>query len=95
MDADSGGAYTRQNPMNGTIGRAARIASVLGLSLSGLGLSLVLTGCIGYVQGDGGGGVVVAEPEFFWFGGYGDGHYARDYGYRGAGSRGHGGGGRR
>lgn len=55
-------------------------------------VSLALPGCVGYVQGDGG-GVVVAEPDFFWFGGYGDGGRARDYGNRGGFSRG--GGGRR
>jgi hypothetical protein len=50
-------------------------------------LSLTQPGCLGYVQG-GGGGVVVAEPDFVWFGGYGDGGRARDYGYRGGASRG-------
>ena len=58
--------------------------------LVGLGLSVALTGCVGYVQGDGG-GVVVAEPDLFWFGGYGDGGHARDYGFRGGNSRGFGG----
>ena len=68
--------------------------SGLGLSLSVLGLSLAMAGCVGYVQGDGS-GVVVAEPDFFWFGGYGDGGFARGYGRRGWESRGFGGRGRR
>jgi hypothetical protein len=75
-------------------GRVALILSVLGLSLSGMGLCLTLLGCFGYVQGDGG-GVVVAEPDLYLFGGYADGGRGRDYGRRGAQSRGRGGGGRR
>ena len=50
-------------------------------------LGLALAGCFGYVQGDGG-GVVVAEPDLYLFGGYPDGGPARDYGRRGAESRG-------
>jgi len=72
--------------MNEALGRSARIVGVLGLPLLLLGASLVMTGCVGYVRGDG--GVVVAEPDVFWFGGYGDGGYARGYGDRGWGSRG-------
>jgi len=60
------------------------------LSLAGLGLSLALMGCFGYVQGPGGG--VVVEPDLFLFGGYYDGGPARGYGWRGAQSRGFGGG---
>jgi hypothetical protein len=54
-----------------------------------LGLALVLSGCFGYVhdRGDGGGAVVVAQPEVSLFGGYDDGGQARDYGRRGAESR--------
>jgi hypothetical protein len=58
--------------------------------VSWLGLALVLTGCIGYVQGDGGDDVV-AQPDLTIFGGYVDGGPARDYGRRGAESRGRGG----
>jgi hypothetical protein len=60
-----------------------------------LGLFFNLTGCVGYVQGPGPDGVVVAEPDMYWFGGYGDGWGARGYGGRGAESRGFRGGGRR
>jgi hypothetical protein len=77
-----------------TRGRAVQTISGFCLPLLILGLSLVLTGCVGYVRGDGG-GVMVAEPDFFWWGGYGDGWGARGYGYRGAGSRGFGRGGGR
>ena len=70
--------------MNATHGMA------LGL-FSGMALFFTLTGCVGYVQGEGD-GVVVAEPDMFVFGGYRDGWGARGYGYRGGESRGfHGG----
>jgi hypothetical protein len=62
--------------------------------LYALGSFFALTGCVGYVQGEPG-GVAVAEPDLFWFGGYGDGGGARDYGFRGGESRGGFGGGRR
>lgn len=66
----------------GRKGRALQI-------LCGLGISLFLTGCVGYVQGPGpGGAVIVEEPDLFWFGGYGDGGHARDFGHRGYESRG-------
>jgi hypothetical protein len=68
------------------LGRTARILCALGLTLGLLAAPLVMTGCVGYVRGDG--GVVVAEPDFLWFGGYGDGGFARGYGDRGWGSRG-------
>ena len=71
--------------------RIVRAAAGAGLLASALSFSMA--GCIGYVEGDGG-GAVVAEPDFFWFGGYGDGGHARDYGRRGGESRGFGGGGR-
>jgi len=58
--------------------------------VSWLGLALVLTGCIGYVQGDGGDDLV-AQPDLTIFGGYVDGGPARGYGRRGAESRGPGG----
>jgi hypothetical protein len=72
--------------MNRTTGRSARILAAMGLPLLLLGSCLVMSGCVGYVRGDG--GVVVAEPDFLWFGGYRDGGYARGYGERGWGSRG-------
>jgi hypothetical protein len=84
--------------MNRTKRRTARIIYGLGMSLYALGLALAMNGCFGYVQGDGGGGVVVAEPDVYLFGGYGDGGRAHDFGRRGGesrGSGGHGGGGRR
>jgi hypothetical protein len=66
------------------------VGIVSGAGLPVIALLLSLTGCVGYVQGDGG-GAVVAEPDFFWFGGYDDGGRARGYGQRGAESRGFGG----
>jgi|GEM_PF-1960831 len=74
--------------MKGTKILAAGCAAAIALSWAALGLPLA--GCFGYVQGDGG-PVVVAEPDLFWFGGYGDGGGARDYAGRGAASRGDGG----
>jgi len=68
------------------------------LTKIGLGLLVLvaITGCLGYVDGGGGGSVVVAGPEVGFFGG----HYERGrdvhaYSKRGAVSRGvaHGGGG--
>ena len=60
-------------------------ASRTAQTVSGLSLLLALAGCVGYVQGDG--GVAASEPDFFWFGGYGDGGDARGYGHRGEESR--------
>jgi hypothetical protein len=67
----------------------------------GLGLALLtaMTGCVGYVDGGGGGAVVVGGPAYVdgGFGGfYGRGHDVRGYSQRGVASRGvaHGGGGR-
>jgi hypothetical protein len=64
----------------------------------GLGviLLLTLTGCFGYVDGGGGGAVVVGETDVGFFGGpYDRGRDVHDYSHRGAVSRGvaHGGGG--
>jgi hypothetical protein len=72
--------------MNETWSRAVQVVFNLGVVLVLVGLPFALPGCVGYVQGDHG-GVVVAEPDFFWFGGYGDGGYGRGYGYRGGNSR--------
>jgi hypothetical protein len=58
----------------------------IGLALA---LSFVLTGCVGYVEGDGG-DVVVAQPDMYLYGGYYDGGRSRDYGRRGVESRGRG-----
>jgi hypothetical protein len=55
--------------------------------LCGLAIAFALSGCVGYVQGDGG-GVVVNEPDEYLFGGYFGGGHDRDYGRRGAESRG-------
>jgi hypothetical protein len=65
--------------MNKANGRALLI-------VSGFALTLALAGCVGYVEGDGG-GVVAAEPDVYLFGGYYDGGPYRDYGRRGADSR--------
>ena len=61
----------------------------------GLGIAVLagLTGCVGYVDGgyvDGGydGGVVVAEPDVYFFGGgYDRGRDVHDYSHRGSESR--------
>jgi hypothetical protein len=58
----------------------------------GLGIVLLATlmGCVGYVDGGyGGGGVVVADPDVYVFGGgyYGGGHDIHAYSHRGAESR--------
>ena len=66
--------------------RAARIFKDLAFPLSVLGLTVAMTGCVGYVRSDEG-AVIVAEPEVFIWGGYGGG-YRRDYGRRGYESRG-------
>jgi hypothetical protein len=68
------------------------------LTKVGLGVFLLiaLTGCFGYVDGGGGGDVVVAGPEVGFFGGpYDRGRDVHAYSDRGAVSRGvaHGGGG--
>jgi hypothetical protein len=71
--------------MKGTRARAAKTIFRLGLGLS-LGLTLAMAGCVGEVRDDGG-GVVVAEPDYYLFGGYYDGGSYRDYGRRGYESR--------
>jgi hypothetical protein len=56
----------------------------------GLGVALVvtLTGCVGYVDGGYGGGVVVGEPDVFLFGGgYDRGRDVHNYSQRGSVSR--------
>jgi hypothetical protein len=55
--------------------------------LLGAAICLALAGCVGYVEGDGG-TVISAQPDVYLFGGYYDGGYSRDYGRRGAESRG-------
>jgi hypothetical protein len=54
-----------------------------------LALGLGFTGCAGYVGADyGGGGVVVADPDVYVFGGtYDRGHDVHVYSHRGAESR--------
>jgi hypothetical protein len=71
----------------------------INLTKIGLGVFLLiaLTGCYGYVDGGGGGAVVVAGPEVGFFGGpYERGRDVHVYSNRGAVSRAvaHGGGGR-
>jgi hypothetical protein len=63
---------------------SARARTLLPFSL--FVLALAMTGCVGYVRGDG--GVVVAEPDVFLFGGYYDRGPYREYGRRGYESRG-------
>jgi len=56
----------------------------------GLGIAVLagLTGCVGYVDGGYGGGVVVAEPDVYLFGGgYDRGRDVHDYSHRGSESR--------
>ncbi len=56
----------------------------------GLGIALLatLTGCIGWVGGGYGGGVVVAEPDVYLFGGgYDRGRDVHNYSQRGVASR--------
>jgi len=56
----------------------------------GLGIALLaaLTGCVGWVDGGYGGGVVVAEPDVYLFGGgYDRGRDVHDYSRRGNESR--------
>jgi hypothetical protein len=56
----------------------------------GLGIALLaaLTGCVGFVGGGYGGGVVVAEPDLYLFGGgYDRGRDVRGYSQRGSASR--------
>ena len=56
----------------------------------GLGTALLVafTGCVGYVDGGYGGGVVVADPDVYVFGGgYDRGHDVRAYSQRGSASR--------
>jgi hypothetical protein len=52
---------------------------------AGIFLALGLTGCVGYVRGDG--GVEVTEPDLYLFGGYYDQGPYRDYDRRGEYSR--------
>jgi hypothetical protein len=58
---------------------------------TGLVIALLATsvGCVGYVGGGYGGGVVVADPDVYVFGGgyYGGGHDIHAYSHRGAVSR--------
>ena len=53
-------------------------------------LLATVIGCVGYVDGGYGGGVVVADPDVYVFGGggyYGRGRDVHDYSHRGAASR--------
>jgi hypothetical protein len=54
----------------------------------GAALLVTLTGCVGYVDGGYGGGVAVAEPDMYIFGGgYGGGRAVHGYSQRGFASR--------
>jgi hypothetical protein len=79
------------NDMRTNRGNPASVISRLGAAFCLAALPMFMSACVGYVEGDGRAGVIVPEPEVVWFGGY-DGYYSRGYGYRGAGSRGWGGG---
>jgi hypothetical protein len=62
----------------------------IGFKKIGLGAALVVavTGCVGYVDGDGGGSVVVAGPDVGFYGGvYDRGRDVHAYSHRGAVSR--------